>query len=114
VPRHLKEIAIDDSGHALLHHGFRFVAGFNKLGNQFLRGGSRRTLNSIRLGRAAGSRARITQIMNLLNLAPDIEESLLFGHELAHERPIRETHLRRLTAIVDWTEQRRLWQRATR
>jgi len=27
------------------------------------------------------SRARITQIMNLLNLAPDIQERLLFGTE---------------------------------
>ena len=56
------------------------------------------------------SRARMTQIMNLLNLAPDIQESLLCGCELAPERPIRETHLRRLTAIVDWVDQRRLWK----
>ena len=56
------------------------------------------------------SRARITQIMNLLNLAPGIQESLLLGRELAHERPIRETHLRHLTAVVNWPEQRRLWQ----
>lgn len=53
---------------------------------------------------------RMTQIMNLNHLAPDIQEELLFlpplftGRGALHERMIR-----RLTAIADWRAQRRLW-----
>lgn len=53
------------------------------------------------------SRARITQIMNLANLAPDIQEALLFPDaSLPSER-----QLRRLTVVVDWTSQRCGWRR---
>ena len=46
------------------------------------------------------SRARVTQIMNLLNLAPQIQESLLF------ECPaICEHHIRRVVRMVLWDEQ---------
>ncbi len=52
------------------------------------------------------SRARMTQIMNLSNLAPDIQEQVLFpAGPLPPER-----RLRRLTALVDWSEQRRSWR----
>ena len=54
------------------------------------------------LGRV--SRARITQIMNVLHLAPEIQEDLLLG-----SRPIdwlRESALRKLSTIVLWSEQR--------
>jgi len=57
------------------------------------------------------TRARVTQIMNLLNLAPDIQEELLFlprtvkGHD-----PIRERHLRPIAVILDWRKQRRMWK----
>ena len=54
--------------------------------------------------------SRITQIMNLLLLAPDIQEQLLFLPAVARGRdPI---HLRRLQALalaLDWTRQRPLW-----
>ena len=41
------------------------------------------------------SRARVTQIMNLLQLAPEIQEALLFLPRTAKGRdPIRETHIR--------------------
>jgi hypothetical protein len=54
------------------------------------------------------TRARITQIMNLLNLAPDIqEEILLWGGESPTQ--VRESALRRITRAVLWSEQRRLW-----
>lgn len=55
---------------------------------------------------------RITQIMNLLHLAPDIQEAIL--HLPAVERghdPIHERSLRQITAKVAWREQRRLWAR---
>ena len=52
------------------------------------------------------SRARMTQIMNLSNLAPDIQEGLLFP-----EGPIPpERRLRGVVAEVDWRAQRRLWR----
>lgn len=57
------------------------------------------------------TRARMTQIMNLLNLAPDIQEELLFLPPTdAGRDPIRELHLRPIAAIPDWRKQRALWQ----
>jgi hypothetical protein len=56
------------------------------------------------------TRARMTQIMNLLNLAPDIQEEILFeasGSDQrggSHERCVRE-----VCREVRWAEQRRLW-----
>jgi hypothetical protein len=55
------------------------------------------------------SRARVTQIMNLLNLAPQIQEEILFLPPAFGRGPVTERHLRRLNAMIDWGEQRRLW-----
>ena len=55
------------------------------------------------------TRARMTQIMNLLNLSPDIQEQLL---ELTRETvAARESRLRPLAALVHWEEQKRAWHR---
>lgn len=57
------------------------------------------------------TRARITQIMNLLQLAPDIQEELLFLPPVEHgPDPIHERDARPIAAIADWREQRGLWQ----
>ena len=62
-----------------------------------------------RLGQV--SRARVTQIMNLLMLAPDIQEEILFLPKTRSGRdPIRERHIRPLTTVLDWRKQRRLWR----
>jgi hypothetical protein len=62
-----------------------------------------------RLGRV--SRSRITQILNLLNLAPDLQERLLFLEPSPIGRdPIYEPALRRLSQIEDWEEQRRQFE----
>jgi len=54
------------------------------------------------------TRARLTQIMNLLLLAPDIQERLLcFSPDDLLDEPPVERHLRRVAAAVDWAEQRR-------
>jgi len=56
------------------------------------------------------SRARITQIMNLLLLAPDIQEEILFlpktveGHD-----PIKLKHLQPVALEMDWGKQRERW-----
>ena len=56
------------------------------------------------------TRARLTQIMNLLHLAPDIQEALLFLPRVERGRePIRERQLRPIAAVLDWRKQRRMW-----
>ena len=56
------------------------------------------------------TRARITQIMNLLNLAPDIQEALLFLPRTFKGRdPIRERDLRPLARVPHWSRQRAMW-----
>lgn len=58
------------------------------------------------------TRARMTQIMNLLNLAPDIQEAVLFLPPVESGRdPIRELHLRPIAATPDWRKQRQMWRR---
>jgi len=56
------------------------------------------------------TRARVTQIMNLLHLAPGIQEEILLLPRVTEGRdPIAERHLRAITAEVDWTRQGELW-----
>jgi hypothetical protein len=53
----------------------------------------------------------MTQIMNLLNLAPDIQEEIVFlPRNGAGKDPVAERNLRRLTAIVSWDRQRKQWR----
>jgi hypothetical protein len=54
------------------------------------------------------TRARITQIMNLLSLAPDIQEALLFLPSVEQGRaPVILADLQPIAALADWTRQRR-------
>jgi recombinase len=63
-----------------------------------------------RLGQV--SRARITQIMNLLNLAPDIQEEILFWTgEGPADQSMGETSVRTLSAEVNWSRQRQQWKK---
>lgn len=58
------------------------------------------------------SRARVTQIMNLVLLAPDIQEEILFlplrkkGRDAITEHDVRD-----ICAAADWKKQRRLWKK---
>jgi hypothetical protein len=62
-----------------------------------------------RLGRV--SCARISQIQNLLQLAPDIQEHLLFLTRGGRGRdPIHLARLQPIAAKLDWGRQRRLWR----
>jgi hypothetical protein len=56
------------------------------------------------------TRARATQIMNMLHLAPDIQEELIFMDENRAFAEITEHDLRLVAAAVYWQEQRRLWR----
>jgi hypothetical protein len=56
------------------------------------------------------SRARITQIMNLLLLATDIQEEILFLPPTQHGRaPIHLAQLQPIARRWNWAEQRLLW-----
>jgi hypothetical protein len=62
-----------------------------------------------RLGQV--TRARITQIMNLLHLAPEIQEALLFLPRITSGRD--RLHLRLMQPIAqkaDWRKQRKMWK----
>jgi hypothetical protein len=54
------------------------------------------------------SAARITQIMNLLHLAPDIQEQILSPD--AQKIRLRESAVRKLSTVVLWSEQRVGWR----
>jgi len=57
------------------------------------------------------SRARIPQMMNLLLLAPDIQEAILFlPRTNGHRAAIRERHIRPIAAVLNWRKQRRMWE----
>lgn len=57
------------------------------------------------------TRARITQVMNLLHLAPDIQEAVLSLPRVRSGRdPIRERHIRAIAAEPDWQTQRARWR----
>jgi hypothetical protein len=57
------------------------------------------------------TRARVCQIMNLLHLAPDIQEALLFLPPTRRGRdPIILADLQPIAAALDWRKQRRLWR----
>ena len=58
------------------------------------------------------TRARVCQIMNLVNLAPDLQEALLFlpRTERGRDRVIL-ADLQPIAAAPDWRKQRRLWAR---
>jgi hypothetical protein len=56
------------------------------------------------------TRARLTQIMNLLNLAPDFQDEILFLPSVAGQREaISERQMRKVAAMADWGRQRKVW-----
>jgi hypothetical protein len=66
----------------------------------------------VRLGRV--TRARISQIMNLLSLAPDLQEEGLFLPRTERGRdPVRMWHLLPIAQVSDGQIQRQLWATLT-
>jgi hypothetical protein len=58
------------------------------------------------------TRARICQILNLIQLAPDLQEALLFLPPTVRGRdPIILADLMPIAAACDWRKQRRLWRK---
>lgn len=57
------------------------------------------------------TRARLTQIMNLLNLAPDLQEEILHLPVVGQGRDqLTERQLRPIAAQAEWRSQRKSWQ----
>jgi hypothetical protein len=54
------------------------------------------------------TRARVTQIARLLDLAPDLQEKLLFGQ---FARSMNERNLRPIVRRIDWDEQRPMFEK---
>ena len=58
------------------------------------------------------STTRMTQIMWLDNLAPDIQEEILFLPRTTQGRdPIKEADIRPIAKTLDWSKQRQMWNR---
>jgi hypothetical protein len=57
------------------------------------------------------SKARVSQIMALLDLAPSIQEAILFMPRVAAGRDgVTERSLRGIVAETDWDTQIRIWE----
>ena len=62
-----------------------------------------------KLARLGGvTRARITQITKLLQLAPDLQEQILFLPEI---KRLNERNLRAIVHQLDWSKQRKMFQK---
>jgi hypothetical protein len=61
-----------------------------------------------RLGRV--TRARVSQILSLIHLAPDIQEEILFLQGGQRGGDLLLADLQPLAALTDWTGQRRRWR----
>lgn len=55
------------------------------------------------------TRARLTHLMDLLLLAPDIQDQVLALEALDGIQPLSERALRTVARVVSWDDQRRRW-----
>ena len=92
VPRVARLLALAHRLEALLHAGVaRDYAALGRLGHV--------------------TRARVSQVMSLLYLAPDLQEQILFLPRPERGRdPLILRDLLPIAAVPDWKRQRRLWQ----
>jgi hypothetical protein len=65
-----------------------------------------------RLGQV--TRARISQILSLVHLAPDIQEEILLLQGGSRGADLLLTDLRPITVLTDWVTQRRRWRKLLR
>jgi len=58
------------------------------------------------------TRARMSQIMNLTLLAPDIQDEILFLPRVTTGcDPVGERHIRPIVREISWAKQRAMWRR---
>jgi hypothetical protein len=60
------------------------------------------------------TRARITQLLALMQLAPDLQEHVLFLEAVDGIEPLTERDLRNVTGVASWDEQRAMISRSPR
>lgn len=66
--------------------------------------------NQAALAKAYGlTRARLTQVLDLLLLAPDLQEQVLAMEAVDGRQPLAERRLRQLAICESWAEQRASW-----
>lgn len=77
--------------------------------DELLRTGKVRDLEHLAtIGNA--SQSRISQILSLTMLAPEIQKTLLFLPRLSEGKPeISEKFLLKITLLDNWDEQRKVW-----
>ena len=65
------------------------------------------------IARAGGiTRARVSQILNLTNLAPDIQQAILeLPPTLDSVRALQESEVRSIATQPNWSNQRKAWKR---
>ena len=86
----------------------RFLALALRLESQLREGILKDCAEVARLGHV--TRARVSQILSLVNLAPDIQEAILFLPLTERGRdPIHLRLLQPIASTPDWRQQRRLW-----
>ena len=68
--------------------------------------------NHAEIARMMGlSRARVTQIMDLLYLAPEIQEYILSSSTDGSQKVIPERAVRSITRLPIWKDQRKVWRK---
>lgn len=60
------------------------------------------------------TKARITQLLDLTLLAPDLQEAVLAMEAVDGVEPMSERKLREVAQVRDWSEQRRGWRSGMR
>lgn len=76
----------------------------HKIRQEILRGEIRDQADAAR--RLGLTRARLSQILDLTNLAPDLQEEILFLEAIDDREPLRERALREVLRFTRWAEQR--------
>jgi hypothetical protein len=77
------------------------------------RGEAQDTIELAEFGKV--SQPRLTQILNLSLLAPDIQEALLYlPREMTGRSKIHERNLRPITSQLCWERQRKMWSELIR
>ena len=56
------------------------------------------------------TRARVSQLLDLTLLAPDLQEQILFLERVDGVEPTSERRIREIISRLDWTVQRRSWE----
>ncbi len=75
---------------------------------------SRELADRDEVARALGcTHARVSQLFDLLLLAPDIQEEIVFMVVTTGRDPVTEHSVRRVVRALDWEEQRRRWRDIT-